>query len=29
MLDDAGRAEELKRTQDAIASNCGAAPAGQ
>ena len=29
VLDDAGRAEELKRTQDAIASNCGAAPAGQ
>ena len=27
VLDDAGRAEELKRTQDAIASNCGAAPA--
>jgi hypothetical protein len=29
MLDDAGRAEELKRTQELIASNCGAAPAGQ
>ncbi len=29
ILDDAGRAEELKRTQDVIASNCGAAPAGQ
>ena len=29
MLDDAGRAEELKRTQDGIASNCGAAPAAQ
>jgi hypothetical protein len=29
MLDDAGRAEELKRTQDVIANNCGAAPAGQ
>ena len=29
MLDDAGRAEELKRTQDAVASNCGPAPAGQ
>jgi hypothetical protein len=29
MLDDAGRAEELKRTQDVIASNCGAAPAAQ
>jgi hypothetical protein len=29
ILDDAGRAEELKHTQDAIASNCGAAPAGQ
>ena len=29
MLDDAGRAAEAKRMQDAIASNCGAAPAGQ
>ena len=29
VLDDAGRAEEVKRTQDVIASNCGAAPAGQ
>ena len=29
MLDDAGRAEELKHAQDAIASNCGPAPAGQ
>ena len=29
VLDDAGRAEELKRTQELIASNCGAAPAGQ
>jgi len=29
ILDDAGRAEELKRTQDSIASNCGPAPAGQ
>ena len=29
MLDDAGRAEELKRAQDAVASNCGPAPAGQ
>ena len=28
-LDDAARAEEAKRTQDAIASNCGPAPAGQ
>ena len=27
VLDDAGRAEELKRTKDAIASNCGAAAA--
>jgi hypothetical protein len=26
-LDDAGRAAELKRTQEIIASNCGAAPA--
>ena len=29
MLDDAGRAAEEKRTQDIIASNCGAAPAAQ
>ena len=29
VLDDAGRAEELKRTQDAVASNCGAAPAAR
>ena len=29
MLDDAGRAEELKRTQDVVASNCGPAPTGQ
>ncbi|MDP9125177.1 MAG: DUF4124 domain-containing protein [Pseudomonadota bacterium] len=29
VLDDAGRAEELKRAQELIASNCGAAPAGQ
>jgi hypothetical protein len=29
ILDDAGRAAEIKRTQDVIASNCGAAPAGQ
>ena len=29
VLDDAGRAEELKRTRDAITSNCGAAPAVQ
>ena len=29
ILDDAGRAEELKHAQDAIASNCGPAPAGQ
>jgi hypothetical protein len=29
VLDDTGRAEELKRTQDAVASNCGAAPAGR
>lgn len=29
VLDDAGRAEELKRTKDAVASNCGAAPAAQ
>lgn len=28
-LDDATRAAEVKRTQDVIASNCGAAPAGQ
>ncbi len=28
-LDDAARAEEAKRTQDAIAANCGPAPAGQ
>jgi uncharacterized protein DUF4124 len=28
-LDDAARADELKRTQDAIASNCGAAPAAR
>jgi len=27
VLDDAGRVAEIKRTQDAIASNCGAAPA--
>ena len=29
ILDDAGRAAELKHAQDAIASNCGAAPAGR
>ena len=29
VLDDAGRAAELKRAQDLAASNCGAAPAGQ
>lgn len=28
-LDDAARADETKRAQDAIASNCGPAPAGQ
>jgi hypothetical protein len=28
-LDDAARAQELKHAQDAIASNCGAAPAAQ
>ncbi|MEP6503501.1 MAG: DUF4124 domain-containing protein [Betaproteobacteria bacterium] len=28
-LDDAGRAAELKRTQDIVAANCGPAPAGQ
>ena len=28
-LDDAGRAAELKHAQDAIAANCGAAPAGR
>ncbi|MBW8757350.1 MAG: DUF4124 domain-containing protein [Burkholderiales bacterium] len=28
-LDDAARADETKRAQDAIAANCGAAPAGQ
>ena len=29
ILDDAGRADELKRAQDLAASNCGAAPAGK
>jgi len=29
VLDDAGRAAEIQRVQDAIASNCGAAPAAQ
>jgi hypothetical protein len=29
VLDDAGRAEELKHAQDAIATNCGAAPAAR
>lgn len=29
ILDDAGRAEEIKHAQDAIASSCGAAPAAQ
>ena len=29
VLDDAGRAAEIKRVQDAIASNCAAAPAAQ
>jgi hypothetical protein len=29
ILDDAARAAELKHAQDAIASSCGAAPAGQ
>jgi hypothetical protein len=28
-LDDSARAAETKRAQDAVASNCGAAPAGQ
>lgn len=29
VLDDAGRAEEIKRTQDVVSSNCSAAPAAQ
>ena len=29
VLDDAGRAEELKHVQDAVAANCGAAPAAR
>jgi hypothetical protein len=29
VLDDAGRASELKHAQDAVASSCGPAPAGQ
>ena len=29
VLDDAGRADEIRRTQDVVASNCSAAPAAQ
>ena len=29
VLDDAARADELKHAQDAVAANCGPAPAGQ
>jgi hypothetical protein len=29
VLDDAGRADEIKRTQDVVSSNCSAAPAAQ
>lgn len=29
VLDDAGRAEELKRSQDAVTANCGPAPAAR
>ena len=29
VLDDAGRADEIKRTQDVVASSCGPAPAAQ
>ena len=29
VLDDAGRADEIKRTQDVVANSCGAAPAAQ